>query len=318
MAILQSAAGYGGLAATPLSEPGYSSQVLARVYERDFLPEITNSDIDQDITHCHQRVNILRAPEVGPWRPYQKNQEMVPNQVSTDAVCLEICNAAYNAIKMDQTDIHFACTRWDQWENLFLDAAYEALVKMLRNWVLTSMILETAPTNKGSAAGKYGNIDLGTKDNPVVVDKDNIPLRVAQLQLAITEQLRWKAGEMFLIVPPAFRSVLSMSNYANAAWAGSCKPCSLAIDGMWEAPIGGFNIIESVSIPPVIDKDGNVCYYVIAGNKNAFAYVADILSGRVVELERAFAVEYQMLTVWGGKMLYPNAMAIGYWTFKNE
>lgn len=316
--ILQSASGYGGLEATPLARPGYYNEIIARVYERDFLPEITNSEIDERITQCNQQVQILKAPEVGPWRSYQKNQEMVPNQITADAICLSICNAAYNDIKIDKTDIHFACDRWAPWEEKFLDAVYESYVAMQREWVLTAMILEASPQNKGASAGKFGTIDLGSRGNPIVVDKDNIPLRMAQLQQVLMEQLRWKDGEMFVIMPVAFRPVLSMSNFANAAWTGTCKPCSFGIDGMWGVPLGGFNVIETTHSPYVVEPDGRVCFYIVAGHRSAFAYASDIIEGRIVQSTRTFGVEYQMLAVWGGKMLYPEAIAVAYWTFKTN
>lgn len=315
--ILGSSSGYGGLEATPLARPGYYNTIIARVYERDFIPEITNGDIDERVMHCNQQVQVMLAPEVGPWRTYQKNQEMVANQITGEAICLSICNAAYNAIKIDKTDIHFACDRWAAWEEKFLDAAYESYVAMQREWVLTAMVLEASAGNKGSHAGKFANIDLGSRGNPVVVNKDNIPLRMAELQHVLMERLRWKDGEMFVVMPIAFRSVLAMSNFANASWTGTCKPCSIGIDGMWDMPLGGFNVIETTHAPFVVEPDGRVCFYVIAGHRTAFAYMSDIIDGRLMEMERTFGIEYQMLAVWGGKMIYPDAIAVGYWTFSN-
>lgn len=315
---MQSSSGYGGLEATPLARPGYYNEIISRVYERDFLSEITNSEIDERITRCHQKVQIMKSPTVGPWRSYQKNQEMVPNQISADAICLDICNAAYNAIKIDKTDAYFACERWVPWEEKFLDEVYESYVAMQREWVLTAMIMEASPQNRGSAAGRFGTIDLGSRGNPVVVDKDNIPLRMAQLQQVLMEQLRWKDGEMFIVMPIAFRPVLSMSNFANAAWTGNCKPCSYGIDGLWNVPLGGFNVIETTHAPYVVEPDGRVCFYVIAGHRSAFAYASDIIEGRIVESDRTFGMEYQMLAVWGGKMLYPEAIAVAYWTFRTN
>lgn len=317
MAKLQSAVGYGGLEATPLVRPGYYNEIIARVYERDFLPEITNSEIDERITRCHQKVQIMLAPEVGPWRAYQKNQEMVPNQVSAEAICLDICNAAYNAIKIDKTDIWWACERWATWEEKFLDAVYESYVAMQREWVLTAMTIQASPRNRGAHAGKYGDIDLGSQGNPLVVNKDNLPLRLADLQRVLMESLRWKDGEMFIIMPVAFRSVLAMSNYANAAWTGTCKPCSFGIDGMWDQQLNGFNVIETTHAPMIPNDNGNLAFYIIAGHRSAFAYASDIIEGRLVDSNKTFGIEYQMLAVWGGKMLYPDAIAVGYWTFRN-
>lgn len=313
---LQSASGYGSLDASPLAQPGYYNEIINRVYERDFLPEITNSQIDERIIRCHQQVQIMKAPEVGPWRSLQKNQELIPNQISAEAMCLEICNAAYNDIKIDQLDIHFACDMWDQWEEAFLDATYESLVKMLREWVLSAMILEASAQNKGVAAGVHGNINMGARGNPVVINPSNAPLFFMQLQQLLSEHLRWKDGEMFVVLPKEFKSVLVMSNFANSEWVGTAKPTSLAIDGMWNTTLAGFNIIETVNLPYVIEADGRLCYYIIAGHKSAFAYASDILEGRIVKPTSSFSVEYQMLAVWGGKMLYPESIAVGYVTFQ--
>ena len=312
---LQSASGYGGLDATPLARPGYYNVIMARVYERDFLPEITNSEIDERIIACHQQVQILKAPEVGPWRSIQKNQEMIPSQVTAEAICFEICNAAYNDIKIDKLDIRWACERWAQFEEKFLEDVYESWVSMQRKWVLTAMLMEASPANQGAHAGKHGDIDLGSRGNPITITKDNIALHFTNLQRVLMEQLRWVENDMFLVLPVAFRTVLVQSNFANAMWVGDAKKTSFAVDGMWEQQIAGFNLIETVHAPFVKDADGRVCYYILAGHRSAFAYAADIIDGRLVFPERTWSAEYQMLGVWGGKMLYPEAIAVGYWTF---
>ena len=314
---MQSASGYGGLDATPLARPGYFNEIIAHIYERDFLPEITNSEINEEIVKCHQTVQIMKAPEVGPWRALQKNQEMVPNQISAEAIELNICNAAYQDIKIDQLDIEFACDRWDAWEEKFLDEVYESYVKMQRDWVLSALILEADPGNMGAHAGKYGDIDLGSRGNPISVNKNNIALHFANLQRVLMERLRWVENEMYLVLPVAMRTVLIQSDFANAAWNGTGKK-TFAIDGMWSEQISGFNIVESVNVPYVKEADGRICYYVIAGHKQAFAYASSIIDGRIVMPERTWSAEYQMLAVWGGKMLYPDAVAVGYWTFAND
>lgn len=319
MARMQSASGYGGLESTPLARPGYFNEIMNRVYERDFLPEITNSQIDERITYCHQQVQIMKAPEVGEWRTLQKNQEMIPNQVSTEAICLEVCNAAYNDIKIDQLDIRWACERWDAWEEAFLDAVYEKYVEMQRKWVLTAMIIEASPRNQGAHAGQYHKTDLGSRGNPVVVNKDNIALQVTKLQEILMDNLRWVENDMFLVVPVQFRSILAQSNYANQDWIGTgARNTSFNIDGKWEQQLCGFNVIETVQCPHVVEDDGRVCFYILAGNRDGYVYASDIVDGRIVQPERTWSAEYQMLAVWGGKMIYPECVCVAYWTFDTQ
>lgn len=314
---LMSSSGHQSLEATPLAQPGYFAEIMERVYERDFLPEITNTAINEEIMRCHQEVQIMREPTVGPWRTYQKNQQLVPSQVETDAVSLSICNAAYNCVKFDKTDIWFACERWAQFEEKFKNAIYQQYVNMQRRWVLTSMIAESDPRNRGANAGQFGKIDLGTRGNPVVINKDNVARKFTELQEVLTSQLKWVEGEMFCILPVQFQKVLVESNYANQSWIGDgARSSSVIIDGLWEQQLAGFNIISSISVPHFVDANGRLCFYVIAGHRNAFAYSSNIIEGRLVEPTDSFSVQYQLLAVWGGKCIYPDELAVACWTFE--
>lgn len=314
--LMQSASHYGGLEATPLARPGYYNEFINRVQERDFLPEITNTEIDARIVQCNQQVQIMMAPYTGEWKPYSKNAEMVPDQVTGDAKCLWICNAAYNDIKIDEMDIHFACERWAPWEEKIQQSVYESWVSYQRKWVFGRMIAEASEQTKGNNAGYFGNVKLGAPSAPVVVNKDNIVFVLAQLQQVLAETLRWVDREMFIVLPVQFRTILAMSRYADAAYVGGCLACSPIIDGLWEQQLFGFNVIETVHSPAVIEDNNTICFYVIAGHRQAFAYAADIIQGRIIHSTRTFGVEYQMLGVWGGVMLYEDAVAIGYWSFE--
>lgn len=316
MAILQAASGYGSLAATPLARPGYHNEIIMRVEERDFLPEITNNTINERILRCNQVIQFLKQPEVGQWRPYSQNQEMIPNQITAEGMCLTICNAAYNSIKIDETDIFWACDRWDTWEKAFLEAIYQRYVEMMRTWVLTMMVLETSPNNKGAKAGVHRNINLGAPGAPVVITAENLILHLARLQQILKDTQRWKEGEMFIIMPTAFTGTLAMSNYANNSWTGDCAPCTFGIDGMWSKPLMGFKVIETTYAPYAVEADGSIGYYIIAGWSQAFLFASDIIQGRLINMQNTFGILYQMLAVWGGKMIYPEAMAVAYWSFQ--
>lgn len=311
----KSASGYASLEATPLARIGYYDQIIERVWEQDFIPEIVNSSIDERITRCNQVVQFLRQPKVGKWRRYEKNQELIPNQVTPESFCMEICNAAYQDIKVDEMDIAQACSQWDSWESSFLDSAYQSLVELWRDFVLNGMILEASVMNKGAKAGKFHNINLGTPGQPLVVTPDNVQQALARMKLVLKQAQRWVEGEMFIVLPDSIIETLAISPYAKADWMGPCVDCSMSIDGLLPQKLWGFNVILSSNVPQVMDSSGVLAYYVVAGNRDAFAFAGDIIRGRLVEPTRTFSVEYQMLCVWGGKAIYPDALAVGYWTF---
>lgn len=315
MAVFQSSSHYAGWENSPFARPTFVDTFLDRVYARDFTYQITNNSITEEVTRCGQDVHFIKPPYVGPWRPYEKNQELVPNQINAEGICLRICHAAYQDIKMDKVDIWQACEFYTQWEAGFLEDMYQQYTKMNRRWVLTRMILEASPMNKGSNAGIYGNIDLGEPSAPVEVTPQNVGWRLSQLMTVLEEQERWVDGEMFIILPPIFKGILALSNFADAAAMGSCVPCSILVDGMWDRQLYGFNVIFTNEVPRVQNPDGTVDFYIIAGNAAAFAFISTIIEARVIEGIRTFGIEYQMLAIWGGKMLYPEAVAVAYWRF---
>lgn len=313
---MQSASGYGGgVEASPMARPGYYNKFITRVYEKDIVPQITNGEITQDLVTCNQEVQIQIAPDVPDFRSYQKNQQMEAAQITSDAKCFRVCNAVYNDIKVDELDIHFSCEMWAPYEEKLLQGLYQKWVALTREYVFTQMIAETSPQMKGNNAGVLRNVNLGAPGNPVAVNPDNIIFVLSQLMQVLRETQRFIPGEMFLIVPVQLMSVLALSKYADASFVGSCNSCSMIIDGMWNRQLFGFNVYESIHVP--VTQDGNrICFYIIAGHRMAYAYIGDIIRGRIVRPDRTFGVEYQLLGVYGGKMLYEDAMAVLYCYFE--
>jgi hypothetical protein len=314
MAVLtQDGAGVGGLFNTPLARPTYYNKIMAKVYERDFLREITNSEISERITQCSQTVQIMKAPEVAPWRPYQINQQMVNSTVTTTAISLSVCYAAYQSLKFDNLTIHYACEHWEEFEKKVLEACYEAFVADQREWVFTSMVAQVSPHNQGAHAGRHRNLDLGSVGAPRQITRSTLPGELAKMKQVLQEHLSFVSGNMFLIVPPEIDTVLVYTDFANKAWVGG-SGMSLAVDGAWTQPLLGFNVIETNHLLWTQDS-GQICYYILAGHRDAFAYASDIIQSRVVTGIDSFASIYQMLAVWGGAMLYPNYLVMGYWYF---
>lgn len=311
--ITQSASGYPGIEASPLARIGYSDVILSRMYEKDWLPRITSSELVEPVTRCNQVIQLAKAPEVGPMRSYQKNQQLVPNTVGSDARCLTICNMGYQDVKFDLADVKQACDRWASFEEKMLESMYQSYVDSQRRFVLGRMMAQVSPKTSLGAAGRLGDVDLGSPGAPLHVTPANLPVVLAKLQRVLIEQLRWVDGDMFMIVPPILRTYLAMSNYANSLW--SCK-CGGLISGMWDHELFGFQPIESVHVPTRMDESGVQAFYILAGNKEATAYASNIIESRLVTNDPDyFGVRYQYLVAYGAEVIYPDALAMGYWTF---
>ncbi|ETD67547.1 hypothetical protein V757_11195 [Pelistega indica] len=312
-----SASGFSGLENSPLARIGYYNKIIATGWDKEFLPYITNTSIDGKLTMCNQVIQFTKQPRSGDWRPYEKNQELVADFSSPDAFVMQICNAAYKVLKFDQLDIARLCDRWAQYEEYLLKDAYETLAKLWRQWVLEAMILEASGQNKGANAGCHSNINLGAPNAPIKITSENIHRELAKIQRVLKEAGRWVDDEMFIMLPSAIMETIVDSKYASAFDMGNCgsNNCSILVTGMMPGKVMGFNVFVVDCIPQVIDASGALTYFVIAGNKEGFAFAGDLVQGDLVQPAGYFGVHYRMLAVWGGKAIYPDALAVGYWTF---
>lgn len=310
-----SASGFGGLENTPLARVGYYNKIITEGWKTEFLPQITNTSIDNRLMACNQIVQFTKAPKVSEWHPYEKNQELVADYVTPDAFTLQVCNAAYKALKFDKLDIKRICDRWSQFEETFLKSMYERLAETWRLYVLNAMVLEAHEYNKGRRAGMARNIDLGAPNNPRRVTPESFARELAKLKRTLVEADRWHEGEMFVMLPTALWEIMVDTPYANQAIMGSCGDnCSLLITGLLPNRILGFNVFVVDCLPQAIEN-GDLAYYIIAGHKEAYAFAGDVVEGEIVRPSNYFGIQYQTLAVWGGKAIYPEALAVGYWTF---
>ena len=311
-----SAAGYASLQDSPLARIGYHDNIIQKAWEEDFLPLITNTNMLDRLTECYQVIQFMEEPDVGPWRDYCMNQRLVADSVTPGGFSVRICNSKYKALKFDQQDIKMVCERWNQFEESFLNSTYQGLVADWRCYVLNAMIMEADKCNKGARAGIYGNIDLGTIGAPIAINASNFAREIAKLMMTLQQRLRWQPGKMFILLPSAIHAIIGDTQFAKANEMGpGCmvNGCSILVEGQLPGMISGFNVIVTDCVP-TRDEQGDVAYYIIAGHMDAYAFAGDIIQSRLVQPTAYFANEYQMQAIYGGQAIYPDALAVGYWT----
>lgn len=314
---LGSASGYGSIHDTPLATKGYHSRIIERGWEKDILGEIVNTRIVAQAFDCNQVVEFILQPDVGPWRKYEDNQVIKPDTVQITSVQMTLCNQAYKAIKIDNNLQRNLCQFWSKFEAGFLDSCYRELSGMWHSFVLSAMVLEADRRNKGANAGRERSINLGTVGAPVRVTPVNLPVNLMNLRNVLVHNNRWKNGEMFLIVPPEFSNVVIQSEYRLAADISCCKDPSMLLTGELPGQLAGFRTIESMRTISAFDTTVNKqAYYILAFWKEAFAFYGDITEGRIIEDKDYWGRQYQMAALWGGKAIYGDAIAVGYWTFE--
>lgn len=311
-----SASGYGSIHDTPLATKGYHSQIIARGWEKDIIGEIVNTRIVNQAFDCNQVVEFLLQPDVGPWRKLEDNQAIKADQVSLTSIQMTLCNQAYKALKFDNKFKRDMCQYWGKFENAFLDSCYQELSGLWHEFVLNAMVIEADKRNKNANAGRNRSINLGMVGNPVRITPNNVATEIQKLRMVLVHQNRWKNNEMFLMVPPEFEMIIAGSEYRQAADILCCKDPSILLSGEMPGQLMGFRTLTSMRTPGGYDEAVNKqCYYILAFWKEAYAFYGDITEGRIIEDMQFFGFQYQMAALWGGKAIYGDAIAVGYWTF---
>lgn len=315
MANLPSASGYKDLLLTPLGQGVvYGGQIVDRNFEDDMLYYITNSTVLDPLMRCGQVITFSKPARVGPWRDYELNQRLVQDQPTTDEFCVTVCNSAYKSIKIDKMSIHRACNNWEAFEASFLEDSWRQLSEKWHTVALTGMQLQVSNRNLGKNAGKYGNIDLGTVGNPLHLTPDNLVSFFTRMSNVLQDNGRWYDGEMYIIVPREMNNLLLETMFAKQLCCNTGE--SVLFKGMKAKDILGFTVIESDRLRPTVDRaTGRLVYPILAGWNEAYAFTGDIIEADLEPIPQTFGVSYNMLSVFGGGVIYPEAMAKAYVTF---
>lgn len=319
MAEMTAASGYHALMNTPLSKGVvYAGTIIDRNIEKDMLKYVTNTTALEELTRCGQVIQFDRPARVGPWRAYEKNQDMVPDQPTQSSFCISICGSAYKSIKIDQEDIRRACENWDAFETSFLNDAWRELSNLWHVNALAGMQTQISNRNIGDRAGYYGNINLGTVGTPFDVTTTNLVTFMSKIKTTLDEAGRWYDGEMFIIVPPAMITLMLETFFGKQM---CCDPMdSVLFKGLKAHNIMGFTVVESARLRPFVHPNTRrLVYPIVAGWKEAYAFSGDIVQA---ELRAApgnnFGVYYNMLSVFGGGAIYPEGLAKAYATFETD
>ena len=315
---LVSASGYEALRATNLGKGiVYAGTIKARNWEDDFMPYIANTRVLDELLNCGDVITFEKPPQTGAWRPYEKNQELVADQVSSESFCLSICGSAYKRLKFDDEDIRKACDAWHDFETSFLADAWRNLSEMWQRSLLTGMSLQVAGTNVGNAAGRYKNINMGSVGNPLALDTTNFIHFVSKTRELLRSAGRWYDGEMFMLVPPEFGTLVLQTVY-DKQWC--CDPTDgVLFNGLKSSNLHGFKIIETdLVVPSLDDATGKLVYPIIAGWNDAYAFTGEVVNARLIDIPNSFGVAYDMRTVFGGGVIYPEALTKAYVTFSTD
>ena len=294
----------------------YMKSLIDENREDDMLPYICNTSVLDELTKCGQVIQFDHELTLGGWRPYELNQELQHTQPRKDYSCISICGSHYLRIKVDNEDMRKMCDDWVEYERQFKKAAWEGLSDVWHNDVITGLLLGASDRNKGSKAGRYSNIDLGTATEPRDLTVDNIVLFLTDITRVIRESRRWYDGSMILLVPSAFRALLIQTAFSKQMCCVIGD--SVLFKGLQVKDLLGFTLIETDRLVPHISNTGRLVYPVIAAWNEGYGFAGDVVESRVIESEKSFSRFYDFRTVFGGGAIYPDGIARAYVTLATD
>lgn len=254
---------------------------------------VVNRDYDGEIREAGDtvRINTLGPVTVG---NYAKNNNMAAPETLNDASqVLVIDQSRYFNFQID--DIDAAQQRPKVMDQAMRNAAY-ALADVADQFLAGRMWPDVPAANRQGAVGGPVIVGFGAAElNPYValmlagvdLDEANVP----------------RAGR-WAIVPPWFHAYLLMDSRFVASGADAAD--SRAVNGLI-GRAAGFNVYMSNNVPVLANLTE---YKIVLGTDYATSYAEQISQVEAYRPELRFADAMKGLHLYGGRVVYPEALAL--------
>ena len=292
-----------------LITPIFRMDLLERFYDTTIYSDISTTEYTGDLNKGGDQITFMREPKVIV-RDYTKNGKIIHDTVDASPVTMTVDHSKTFSIKMNMID-EKQIQNFDRWKAAFLKNAGIELARQIDPELLADMVTEVADYNQGSTAGLTSKgVDLGETGSPLAITSSNIIPMLSNLQQVLDEALAPREGR-FVVLPPVALNALRNSEL-RLAYATALNSTPM-INGKLPNEIAGFTVIESRNIPTAVEG-GKTAYHIVAGVPMATAFAAQIENSRVLSDKDDWANYYQGLSVYGFKVLYPDALATAYAT----
>lgn len=297
-----SAAGYPQYSGN-LINPMFALDLLERFYTSTIYSDISTTEYTGELEKGGDQITFWREPEVIV-RDAHKNKKIEHDTIDSEPITMVIDRAKEFSIKVSHID-EFQIQQWPKWKDSFLKNAGYQLAQAIDPDLLTTMYSGVAATNQGTTAGaQSSSINLGATGTPLNITSANI-IQLFSYVHQVLDEAKAPRENRWITLPPQGVTALRNSDLQAAYMTGlSWSPLT---NGKIPDEVMGLTVMQSLNIPTVTDS-GHLCYHLLAGVKMATAFAAQLEKTRVIEDKDDWATYYQGLTVYGFKVLYPDAL----------
>ena len=294
-----------------LITPMFRMDLLERFYETTIYSDISSTEYEGEFSKGGDQITFMREPKVIV-RDYDKNGKIIHDTIDGEPVTMTIDYAKTFSIKMNMID-EKQIQNFDRWKESFLNSAGRELARQIDPHLIAEIWGSAAAFSRGSTAGLQSqSADLGAPGAPRVVTQENINIFLSEVHQVLDEALA-PQDNRWIVLPPIAHTLMMASELRLAYATGMSQ--SPLLNGRLPNEIGGFTIIKAINLGSVMDGTDRV-YRVIAGVKMATAFAAQIERSREVTDKDDWANYYQGLSVYGFKVLYPDAVVAAYIKFE--
>lgn len=278
----------------------YADEVNVKYYAECLLPRITNSKFTGKLKDMGDKIIIPNRP-TATVRDYIKGQELVRQIPESVQVEMVVNRAKYYCMALDHVDA--------KQSQIFLQKEYifDAVKQMsiaIDTDFFANIYNQASSYNMGTTAGKISSaFNLGSATAPLALTKSNVVEFITAIRSVLAEQNAF-TGKCWVVVPEWCRNILMNSDLKNAALTGMDKS-TLMTGKLME--IDGLSIYVS-NLMYNITVSSDLCTYIIGGNGDAIAHVAQLTKTRLYEAQNTFALVMDGLQVFDWKVIKPEGL----------
>lgn len=273
----------------------YAPATLVKYYAKSVVPAITNTKYEGQIKDHGDKVIIRTRPSIT-IRDYTKGSKLTREVPQSAPLELVIDKAKYYDFVIDDVDEKQADIVLD---SEFTDESSETMRIALDTDVLGTVYAQADAANAGATAGKISAcFNLGVAGAPLGVDKDNIIELLTAVGCVLDEQNVPEEGR-WMVLPAWMRFLILNSDLKNASITGDGT--SIVRNGR-VGEVDRLTLYMSNLLSVVTDST-HKCTHVIAGQKDAITFAAQMVKNENLRCSDTFGWEYRGLHVYGYKVV---------------
>jgi len=278
----------------------WSGKLLVKFYDATVLAAISNTDYEGEIKDKGDKVIIRTTPTIE-INDYVKGQPLKIQRPESEPVELPIDHGKYFNCICDDIDAHQSDIKlMDDWSR---DASNQMKITVDTE-ALANIYADADASNSGNSAGKIsGNIELGTTGTPRVLTQANVLEVMVDVGTVLDEQNVPEETRWF-VIPAWMSGMIKKSDLKDASLTGDGT--SVMRNGRL-GMIDRFTLYHSNLLAKVTDS-GYTCYHVLAGQRHALSFAAQITKVQTLVSEQTFGQLIRGLNVYGYKVLKGEAL----------